>query len=154
VRYRSVLAACGRISLLRMKLAKLRWVGIIALTVGVAVAGGRVVWIRTRVNLPVDVPVSVKPTHVRTGEFRVNLKRPYLIKLEAKKRIPFDDLNCLLGVASGPGNFMGIKCNTPSVVRANWVLTSGKKIVAKGTPGPHGPGGWSDETIERDFRFV
>jgi len=133
-----------------MQLSKLTLSGIIAFTVGAVVSGGWNIWVMTRTVLPIDIPVSVVPSHVRTKEFKVNLKRLYIISIEAKKRIPFDTLNCLLGVSTDPGNVLGKTCNRPSVVNARWVLTSGGSVVSTGKSDDAPPGGgWGNETIAR-----
>ena len=133
-----------------MRLSKVTWTGIITFSLGVAASGGTIIWDATRNALPIDQPVSVVPGHVRTREFTVNLNRPYIVSIEAKKRIPFDTLNCLLGVSTDPGNVLGKTCDRPSVIKARWVLTSGGTVVAVGeTEDAHGDGGWKNETIQR-----
>jgi hypothetical protein len=135
-----------------MRLSKLTWTGIVMLAVGAAVSGWWAVWVESRSTVPVDMPVSLKPGHVRTREFTVNLDRPYIISLVTKKKIPFDELNCLLGVSTDPGNVLGKKCGKPSVVNARWILTSRGRIIAEGSSGgPTGSGGWGNETVERDL---
>src|ERR1700690_2338669 len=45
----------------------------------------------------VDMPVSLAVGTVRTPEFAVK-RQPYLVIIEAQKRLPFDELNCMLGL--------------------------------------------------------
>jgi hypothetical protein len=102
--------------------------------------------------LPVYIPVSLKPGHVRTQEFTVNLNKLYTISIEAKKRLPFDTLNCLLGVSADPGNVLGKTCNEQEVIKANWVLTSNSKVVAKDTSESIPAWvSWSGTTAERQI---
>jgi hypothetical protein len=90
------------------------------------------------------MPVTLTPGHVRTSEFSANLNAQYTIRIEAKKRIPFDTLNCLLGMSIDVEK----KCDRPAVVRATWVLTSGGKPVIAGSSDSDEGGAWANETIE------
>jgi len=93
------------------------------------------------------VPVSLTAGHVHVPEFRINLSGPYEIKIEAKKRIPFEMLNCLLGMPK----LASEKCDRPSVVRARWALTSNGVVVAKGISDTEKGGAWANDTIERQI---
>ena len=76
----------------RTKLAGLIFIG-----VAVAVYAVWGVWLFTRADVPVDLPIMMAIGDVRTPEFKVNLSTTYLIEVEVQKKIPFDTLNCLLG---------------------------------------------------------
>ena len=83
-----------------MRVSRLTWTGIGCLALAITTFGGWVLWLETRINRPVYVPVSVSVSHVHVPEFRINLSGLYEISIEAKKTIPFDTLNCLLAGAS------------------------------------------------------
>lgn len=129
-----------------MRLSKLTWIGISCVSVAFAIFGGWALWLETRIDRPVYVPVSIRVGHIRTPEFRVNLTGLYEIRIESKKRIPFDALNCLLGMSMPPQ-----KCDVSPVVRANWVVTSKGDLVAKGTSDAEKGGAWANDTIERQI---
>ncbi len=116
------------------------------LAVAAATFGGWLLWLETRINRPVYVPVSLTAHHVHIPEFRINLSGLYEISIEAKKRIPFETLNCLLGM-SMPSE----KCDMPPVVRANWVVTSNGVVIARGASDAEKGGAWANDTIERQI---
>jgi hypothetical protein len=91
--------------------------------------------------------VSLAPGEVTTPEFPVNLSAQYTIEVEAKKTIPFETLNCLLGMSTMPDQ----KCDRPSVIKASWILTEGGKVVQTGTSGADDGGGWANDTIGREL---
>jgi hypothetical protein len=128
-----------------MQLSKLTRVGVITFTLGAALSVGWTIWHESRITTPVNIPVTLKPGHVRTREFKVNSHQTYIIELEVAKRLPFDELNCLLGASIDPGK----QCDKSAVVNAKWVLTTGGKIVAEGASSDTSDAGWSDETIDR-----
>src|SRR5208282_2885987 len=129
-----------------MRLSGLTWSGISCVAVAIATCGGWDLWLQTRNNRPVYVPVSLTADHVHVPEFHINLSGPYEIKIEAKKRIPFEMLNCLLGMSMSSE-----KCDGPSVVRARWALTSNGVVVAKGISDTEKGGAWANDTIERQI---
>jgi hypothetical protein len=104
-------------------------------------------WPQTDINKPIDIPISIAAGHVLTPEFRVNVDRLYTIEVVAKKTIPFDTLNCLLGMPQ-PGTQK--QCERSSVIKAAWTLRSDGTTVAQGTSeADSGGGGWSDDDIAR-----
>jgi len=103
------------------------------------------IWSETRTWVPVDMPVSLTVGHIRTREFKINQNAFYEIEIEAERNIPFQTLNCLLGVESIEPN----RCqDTPSVIRASWTLTNNGIAVARGSSDEFKGGGWSN-TISR-----
>jgi hypothetical protein len=104
---------------------------------------------------PVAIPISMAIGHVRTPEFKVNLSAIYNIEIEVQKTIPFDRLNCLLGMdldEPRPSSRPVGECpDQPSVVNASWVLMSDGTTVANGsTDGPR-LGSWRQESITRQL---
>jgi hypothetical protein len=89
--------------------------------------------------------------HLRTSEFKLNLNALYTILIEVQKTIPFDTLNCLLGVAMprSSATVLGECPGHPSVVKATWVLTSDGLTVAQGSSDDHRWGAWMNDSIAR-----
>jgi hypothetical protein len=126
-------------------------VGVAFVGVGVAVFGIWTWWLSTRTNHPVDVPISMAPGHVRTSEFKINLKALYTIDIEVEQKIAFETLNCLLGTAmpSPTSSALGECPDSPSVVKASWVLTSKGQVVARGSSDDYRSGAWMNNAISR-----
>lgn len=49
-------------------------VGILALCVGIVVYVSVYYWVNTRTLLPLDIPVTLAPGHIRTGDFKINVE--------------------------------------------------------------------------------
>jgi hypothetical protein len=104
-------------------------------------------WSETRTWVPVDVPVSLTVGQMRTSEFKINQNALYEIAIDAERNIPYQTLNCMLGVE----DIYPERCKgTPSVIRASWVLTSNGAIVAHGSSDESKGGAWS-VTVSRDI---
>lgn len=129
-----------------MRFSKLTWFGIVVFVIPIVVFGGWDIWLQTRNCRPIYMPVQMTIGHVRTLEFTINLGGRYTIEIESKKQIPFETLNCLLG-SSMPFE----KCERPSVVKANWVLTHAGKAVESGTTASDDGGSWTKETVAREM---
>lgn len=129
-----------------MRFSKLTWSGITCVVLAITTCGGWDLWLRTRNTRPLYVPVLLTAGHIHVPEFRINLSGPYEIKIEAKKRIPFDTLNCLLGM-SAPSE----RCDRPSVVQARWALTSNGQVIATGISDTEKGGAWATDTIDRQI---
>jgi hypothetical protein len=94
----------------------------------------------------VDMPVSLAVGTVRTPEFPVK-RQPYLIMIRAEKRLPFDEMNCMLGltVAMPDPN-----CNKEPLLQADWVLWDEGQVVHHGSVHRRDRGGsWADASIDR-----
>lgn len=110
-----------------MRISKLTWSGILCVTLGVSVFLGRYAWIESRTNQPVNMPVSLKPGHVRTPRFHINKDWPFEFRVAAKGRIDHHRLICLMGFDIPSDN-----CTEPTVIRANWTLSDDGESVAHG----------------------
>ena len=115
---------------------------------GVILFAGWAGYLVTRSYEPVNMPVTMPVGHVRTKEFRVNIKAPYEIQIEVKKNIPFDTLNCLLGMNTPSGKDCTV---TPAVVNAQWTLMSDGEIVQHGSSLDSKGGAWTNDTIDRQI---
>jgi hypothetical protein len=130
-----------------MRISKTTWIGIVCILIGVCVFAAWDIWLQTRTTRPVYMQVSLTPGEVTTPEFRVNLRALYTVEIEAKKTLPFETLNCLLGMSTRPDQ----KCDRPSVIKTSWTLTSGRKVVQTGTSDADDGGGWAQDTIGREL---
>lgn len=120
--------------------------------VGIALYACWILWVTTRTVVPLQMPISMIVGHVHSREFKVNLSESYLIEIEVEKKIPFDTLNCLLGMHMGPTSTEIGDCpNRPSVVKAAWSLTSQGQVVASGSSDDYRSGIWANDTISREL---
>src|ERR1700743_1563542 len=132
--------------------SRTKTIGLACVGIGIAVYGIWALWLSSRTNHPVDVPISMVPGHVRTREFKTNLNAPFTIDIEVQKTIPFDTLNCLLGTAMGTMTTSLQECpDRPSVVKASWVLTSDGGVVAQGSSDDYRSGAWMNDSISREL---
>ncbi len=133
-----------------MGISRLTRLGLVCMSLGVVLFGGWLLWWKTRILKPVDMPVSMSPGHIRTPEFKINLEAVYLIEIVAdQKKIPADSLFCLLGY-----KILDSSCpNTPSVVAASWILSSDGAVVARGSTKDKDSGGGTvmDDGIGREI---
>ena len=122
--------------------------GIALITAGIALTAGRIAWSQSRTYVPVDMPVSLSVGHVRTSDFKLNLRKLYLIEIEARKALPFDALNCMLGIKG----VISDKCeNVPSVLEASWSLSNAGAVVVSGSSTNNRGGDWTNHTIARQL---
>lgn len=135
-----------------MRLPGTKLAGVIFLCAGIGVYGGWVLWLTTRTERPVNIPISMAVGHVRTKVFKLNMSAPYTIDVEVQKKIPFDTLNCLLGMATAPASTALQDCpDRPSVVKVSWVLKSDGQIVAQGSSDDYRSGAWANDSISREL---
>jgi len=132
--------------------SKIKLVGIVFISAGIAFYAARILWLSTRANRPVNIPISMAVGHVRTPVFKVNRNAIYAIDIEVQKAIPFETLNCLLGTAMGSNSTTLQECpDRPSVVKVSWVLSSEEQNVARGSTDDFRSGAWGNESISRSL---
>jgi hypothetical protein len=73
-------------------------VGLGFILTGIAAICSWALWSETRTWVPVDLPVSLTVGHIKTREFKINQNALYEIEIDAERNIPYQTLNCLLGV--------------------------------------------------------
>jgi hypothetical protein len=128
------------------------WAGIIIMASGLLFYGAWVLWNITLGVRPVVIPVSLAEGTVRTPEFKVHLNSYYIIKVQAKKRIPLDRLDCMMGISLGPLDPNNCKEGVEPLLQAEWTLWSEDRIVDRGSSEDHkGRGGWAEDYVERDI---
>lgn len=132
--------------------SRLKLVGLIFTCVGIGLFGTYFLWLITRINRPVDIPVSMTVGHVRTPVFKVNRNALYDIEIEVEKKIPFETLNCLLGTTMATRSTDLVECpDKPSVVKISWVLMSNGETVARGSTDEYRSGAWRNDSISREL---
>jgi hypothetical protein len=135
-----------------MRSSRIKRVGVLLVLVGMGTCGVWILWLSTRSDHPVDVPISMAVGHIRTNQFTINQNAPYTIDIEVQKTIPFDTLNCLLGTAMGRMSTALQECpDRPSVVKASWVLSSSGYVVARGSSDDYRSGAWMNGSISREL---
>lgn len=98
--------------------------------------------LRPRHALYLSRPISMSAGRVSTGEFGVDISESYRFAIEFKKptAIPSDTLDCLVGLAQWEPQ---VHCGeTHSVVKLNWTIYSGGRVVGRGSA-KEGNGYWS-----------
>jgi hypothetical protein len=97
-----------------------------------------------RTREPVNMPISLAVGHVTTPEFKV-IKDRYIILVVAKKRLPFDELVCMIGMfPSNEG-----KCHDKPLVQADWTVSSNGRIVAQGASHEAQGFGFTNKDVSR-----
>ncbi len=96
----------------------------------------------------IDMPVSLEVGTVRTPEFAVK-HEAYLIAVQAEKRLPFHEMQCMMALATGPLEKDG--CNKEPLLQANWAVLDGMHIVAQGTTTSEGDDEYTNKYM---FKFL
>lgn len=79
----------------------------------------------------VDMPVSLAMGTVRTPEFPV-VSQWYDIMIQVEKPLPFQQMECMMGVTAGPLDSKGCSSNDP-LLRADWTVWDGGQMVDHGS---------------------
>jgi hypothetical protein len=136
-----------------MPIPRTKLVGFTFVAVGIALFGTWALWLATRTERPLNIPIPMSIGHIRTRQFRTNMNAPYTIQVEVQKeKIPFDTLNCLLGMSMALTSTELQDCpDRPSVVKASWVITSDGHTVAQGSSDDYRSGAWMNDSISREL---
>lgn len=94
----------------------------------------------------VDMPVSLAVGTVRTPEFPVK-RDAYLIIIRAEKRLPFADMNCMMGLTTGPGD--PYNCDKEPLLQADWTVWDNRQFVQRGKAHRRDGGGWAADSIDK-----
>jgi hypothetical protein len=126
--------------------------GIIIIAVGLLFYGTWILWNVLLVGHPVSMPVSLAVGNVRTPEFRLNVNRYFIVEVVAKKHLPLDILDCMMGISTGPLDPNNCKEGEVPLLQASWTLWSDGRIVNQGSSeDDKGSGGWTQDEVERDI---
>jgi hypothetical protein len=94
----------------------------------------------------VDMPVSLAVGTVRTPEFPVQ-HQPYLIIIRAEKRLPIADMNCMMGLTTGPLD--STNCDKEPLLQVDWTLWDNGQFVQRGKAHRRDGGGWAADSIDK-----
>jgi len=100
-----------------MRLSITGRIGIALILAGPALLGYAILWLAPRPHVALEMPVSLSPGHVITGNFRVNPDTIYYIDIELDKRSP-----------------VHANCEPRSVLNTRWVLSSEGEAQQGGSP--------------------
>jgi hypothetical protein len=97
----------------------------------------------------VDVPVSLTVGTVRTPEFSV-ASNWYWIMVQVEKPLPFQQMECMMGVTAGPLDSKDCSSNDP-LLRADWTVLGEGRIVSSGSSTTQA---WAKHTKQYIFKFL
>ena len=117
-----------------------------ALVLGLCALGVSTFLTRSSIWEPLTLPVNLQHETTQSQPFTVGMSADYLVELEADRAVPFEQLNCLLGIDTGTP----IQCEGVSPVELTWQVTSSNPpgIVAEGSSRGRASGAWGD-TVSR-----
>lgn len=98
----------------------------------------------------VDIPVSLTEGTVRTPEFSVAKTQWYWIMIQVEKPLPFMQMQCMMGVTSGPLDLKDCSGNDP-LLRADWTVSDESHVVLKGSSTTKADAKFTKENI---FKFL
>src|ERR1700690_1094167 len=96
-------------------------VGLVLLLIGAAWFGGRCWWPSTQIWVPLDMPVSLAPGHLRMPEFEINVESTYRIEIALQRETTVKDGDC----------YPGFGC--PLDVAMSWSLRKDGRVLARGS---------------------
>jgi hypothetical protein len=80
---------------------------------------------------PLNVPISLAVGHVRTPEFKAGWSGLEDFGITVKTVFPPAELSCKIGISEGPKD--PVDCNNEPLIEADWTVSSGGHIVARGS---------------------
>ncbi len=92
------------------------------------------------------MPVSLAEGTVRTPEFPVK-RQAYLIMIRAEKRLPLADMNCMMGLTTGPLD--STNCDKEPLLQADWTVWDNGQFVHRGKAHLRDGGGWAKDSIDK-----
>jgi len=95
----------------------------------------------------VNMPVSLAVGTVRTPEFPVK-HQPYLVIIQAERRLPLADMNRMMGLTTGPRD--PYNCNEEPLLQADWTVWDNGRVVDHGSAHRRNySGAWAKDSIEK-----
>lgn len=92
-----------------------------------------------------DIPVSLAVGTVQTPEFSVT-SYWYWIMVQVEKPLPFDQMSCMMGAASGPFDLKYCESDDP-LLRADWTVWDGEHVLYHGSIPDNGGGIFANKYI-------
>jgi hypothetical protein len=119
----------------------------LALAIAGSSAQGKKCWDCRKPRL--DIPISLAKGTVLTPEFLVK-REGYEIFIRAEKKLPFEVMNCMLGLrlfASGADS-----CGSEPLLQVDWVVRDHDQVIAQGGVHWRDTGGrWAEDFIDRSI---
>jgi biopolymer transport protein ExbD len=112
---------------LKRKLLRIR-IGLALLLIAASIYGGWEWWMATRTWVPLEMPVSLAPGHIRSPEFKINLDAGFWIFVEVETKVDDEGVSCLTGYTSDYCRKNGVR-----ELRASWTLSDRGRVVARGS---------------------
>ncbi len=103
-------------------------------------------WRATLNTVPVLKPISLSVGHIRQP-FTVNFTGTYTVRIEVERKLPFETLQCLMGVGVRERLPEGQCKNIPAVLSASWTLTDSGQIIKAGTSATADGGAYANDSI-------
>jgi hypothetical protein len=97
----------------------------------------------------VDLPVSLAAGTVRTPEFSLRTQW-YWILLQVERPLPPQQMQCMMGVTTGPLNRVKCEGDNP-LLRADWTVWSDGQVAESGSSTTEGDAKFTKENI---FKFL
>ncbi len=94
--------------------------GLVLILIGATCFGGWFLWYSTRTWVPLDMPVSLVPGHIRSSDFDINVESLYAIELRVKTP-ESDRFGC---------GYSSSYCL--ATLKTSWSLLDGERVVAAG----------------------
>jgi hypothetical protein len=97
----------------------------------------------------VDIPVSLMEGTVRTPEFSPPTHW-YWIMVQVEKPLPFQQMQCMMGVSAGPLDLKNCTSDDP-LLRADWTILEDGQVVKSGSSTTQADAKFTKENI---FKFI
>ena len=107
-------------------------------------------WRATLNTIPVLKPISLSVGQI-TQPFMVNFTGTYTVRIEAERKLPFETLQCLLGLGVQERLPEGQCNNIPAVLNASWTLTESGQIIKAGTSATADGGAYANDSIANEL---
>lgn len=98
----------------------------------------------------IDIPVSLATGTVRTPPFTVAKTHWYWILIQVEKPLPFQQMQCMMGVTASPLDRKDCSENDP-LLRADWSVWNDGHLMSSGSSTPKDDGMFTKEYI---FKFL
>jgi hypothetical protein len=94
----------------------------------------------------IDMPVSLAVGTVRTPEFAAK-GEAYYIMMQVERRLPYRDLQCMMGVKNGTEDYK--ECPKAPLIEVEWTVWDRGQVVSQGSNSGFGAGSSTDEHLSK-----
>lgn len=107
-------------------------------------------WRATLNTIPVLTPISLSGGHIAKS-FTINFTGTYTVRIEVERKLPFDTLQCLLGVGAQEALPEGQCKNIPTALNASWTVTENGQIIKAGASATADGGVYANDSIANEL---